>query len=180
MQAEGDSFDSIFQSEDIEVYQQSDLKPGEFEIGKKLGVVDRKQRFYRFDLDDHDTRNEQIQPVAAVQVNALITNRQRFLLFDTQAPFSQFEDKTRFVCGFEKTRPKFTMNAHGAADDLPGQIVYLQMFAIQCIGLAQRAGPMAWPLASRPPPGSERPNLQLYLCALCDLCGEIVFQPTCL
>ena len=65
---------------DVEVDEQSDLPAAEPQIGQKLCVMDGVQSFYRFEFDYNPIRYQQVNPVAAVQLDALIRDRESSLL----------------------------------------------------------------------------------------------------
>ena len=61
------------------------------------------QLFNRLDFHDYCVFYQQVDPVAAVQIDALVSDRERNLTQGVQATASQFVCQTDFVCRLQKT-----------------------------------------------------------------------------
>ena len=68
---------------------------GEFQVGEHLRRVNRRQRLRGLQLHNHCIVDEQIRSIACVEMNALIHQRNRKLVDDSQPRLPQFEYDTR-------------------------------------------------------------------------------------
>jgi hypothetical protein len=64
----------------------------------------------RLDLDDHLLLDEEIDAVTFLGADAAIHERQLPLSLETEMAVGEFDGKVRFICRFEQSRPKLTVN----------------------------------------------------------------------
>ncbi len=70
-----------------------------------------------FELNDQLAIHDQIEPIATVQMHALVTDRQGNLPLEGDLAKGQFMAKAGFVSRLKQARPKLPMNLDGCADD---------------------------------------------------------------
>ena len=96
-----DAANAVLQMDDVKVDQEADREPGKLEIRQHLGSVDRFECSYGFEFDDDCMLHDQVQAVAAVQVDAAVLDSHWNLTLNFQAGASQFVEQTRVVGGFQ-------------------------------------------------------------------------------
>ena len=81
-----------------------------------MGLMDRKNVFNAFDFDNHFILDQQIKPVAAIQLNALVLDRQRALPLKGDSLQVNFMAEAFFVCRFEEPGTKRPVDLDCCAD----------------------------------------------------------------
>jgi hypothetical protein len=74
---------------DIEVDQQANRAPGEFEIGEQLSLMNWLQPFDGLQFDNHLLFHQQVNAIAALQLYSAIFDGQRPLPLDLYPSFNQ-------------------------------------------------------------------------------------------
>ena len=111
--------DAVFEEADVEVQEQAAGEARELEIGDQLSFVDGSEGINALDLDDHPSFDQEVDAVAAVELDAVVDNRKRDLALNAQAGFGEFVAQTHLIGGFEQARAESAVNSDRAADDLP-------------------------------------------------------------
>ncbi len=60
------------------------VQPVSFKIREQLRVMHRQERFDRLEFNDHLFFDNEIEPVSAIEFDAAIFDRQRFLTLEFQ------------------------------------------------------------------------------------------------
>ncbi len=81
------------------------------QVCEQLAAVNRCQRFDRLDLYDHGLLNDQVGSIGAVDVNALVQQRQFLLRFKLQSRRHQFVTEASKVGLLENSRSDCPVNA---------------------------------------------------------------------
>ncbi len=89
----------------------------ELQVGKQLSLVNRHQVINSFDFYDHNSLDEEVKAVAAIQFYFPIDHGQWFLLFYLQATLDDLEGETGFIRRFQEAGSKSAMHFYGSADD---------------------------------------------------------------
>lgn len=76
-----------------------------------------------FDFDDDLAINDEVQSIAAVELEPVVGDGQRSLSLDVVAAFAQFVAEAGLVRGFEQAGAERTMHGDGGADHGPGHRV---------------------------------------------------------
>ena len=71
----------------------------------------------RFDLDDHQTLDEKIEPIETVHHDTLVHNGKSDLAFDFEPSESKLIDKAGEVHAFQKSRTEGSMDLYRRFDD---------------------------------------------------------------
>src|SRR5207248_5315711 len=82
----------------IEVDKEPDLLTRESEVCEQLGFMNAFDVLYAFELNDYCVSDEQINSVAAIQLDVLVCDRQVHLPTKTNSSQVQLMTKTLFVC----------------------------------------------------------------------------------
>src|SRR5688572_12229708 len=77
-----------------------------------------KESVHRLHLDDDEVLNNQIDAIARVEDDSLVSNRDRSLDAIPQIARAQLEPQARHVCRFQQTGTDLSMDLDGRADDL--------------------------------------------------------------
>ena len=99
------------------------MQSGELQVGEYLGLVDRVESLNRFEFDDHQAVDSQIQPEPAIDPNPPVDNRQLLLALDKTASVEEFVFQTRFVSGLQKPWTKFLVNGYCCSDNQFGKLI---------------------------------------------------------
>ena len=83
--------------------------------------MDRQQSLDSFDFNNQVAFEDDIQPIPAIQLNALIEDRQRHLSGKWDAGLPQLQTETFFVCGFKQSGPERSVHGNREADKALGQ-----------------------------------------------------------
>jgi len=81
----------------VEVDQQAYIAATEADIGKKLGLADRINRFYTLNLYEDEIFDDQIETVAQFDALAVIDHGESNLAGDLPTLFLEFVGEARFV-----------------------------------------------------------------------------------
>ena len=82
-----EAFQAIFQQMDVEVDQRSKSQLAQFQVGRELGVVERRQLLDGLQFDDHAGTDENIQSQSGVEPNRIIDHRQADLTLERDVAF---------------------------------------------------------------------------------------------
>jgi hypothetical protein len=97
--------DSVPQMHDIEIDQQANRSAAELEIRDHLGLVNRRNSLYRFDLHDHKVFHQQIYPIAKIQLCPAINHRKPDLSFRPDTCLSKFVLQARLIGALKQSGP---------------------------------------------------------------------------
>src|ERR1019366_6377726 len=81
----------------------------------------------RFEFDNHTIVHNQVNAISAIQMAALVLNRQLNLAAKRKLPQSELMTHAGFIGRFEQTRPEFPMHRNGGPDDLAGKVRFNQL-----------------------------------------------------
>lgn len=80
--------------------------------------MDGSGRFNGFDLDDDFPFDNDVGPEGLIEVNVLVSNRERELSLQPQPSFTKLVCQHHLVDGLQKSRTKFSVHAEcGIQDD---------------------------------------------------------------
>jgi hypothetical protein len=79
--------------------------------------MDGQQPVDCLDLHDEGILYDEVEPVAAIERDALITQRHGTLPLDPQPAKLQFVGQAQLVRGFEQPRPEVSMHLNARAED---------------------------------------------------------------
>ena len=74
-----------------------------------------------FNLEDQNAFNNEIDPIAAIQVDALVFHWKRYLSLETDPAKMQFMAEALFVCRLKESRTKCSMHLNCGANHALGQ-----------------------------------------------------------
>jgi len=103
----------LSQERHIEVNQQAYTLVSEFQVGQELGLVNRHQFLNGFQFQNDFVLHEEIDLVATVQLQTFIFDRQVHLSLEAQPAKMKLVAQALFVCRFQKTGAKMTMDLDG-------------------------------------------------------------------
>jgi hypothetical protein len=118
-----DTLDSIFEVKHVEVEQETSLQAGETKIREQLCGVHGCQLVNRLDLHHHQVRDQEINPIAGVQLYRVICNRDRYLTLNLMSALDQLVRKADFISALQQTRAQCGMDGHGARKNALGKWV---------------------------------------------------------
>ena len=116
------AFQAVFQDLYIEIDQKALVYFGEFHIREQLGLMNRFQLGHGFEFYDDGIFNEQINSIAAIEMNSFIVDRQWVLRLEGNAGQMKLTGEALLICGFQQTGAKMPMDFDGGADDPMGQV----------------------------------------------------------
>jgi hypothetical protein len=116
-----DPLDTVAQRHAVEIEQKAYPPVAQLQVGEQLRSVNRSEAFNRFDLDDHLIVDKQVNPVAGVQPNVFVLDRQSELTHDVRPSPFEFVCETNLVRGLQQSRPEFRMYFERSGQDAFGQ-----------------------------------------------------------
>jgi hypothetical protein len=69
-----DSLDAVAHEDLVEVHQEAKPATSQFEVGKHLGNVDGGEFLDSLDFDNHQTADDEIQPVSTIELLSFVVN----------------------------------------------------------------------------------------------------------
>ena len=117
---------AVFQSQGIEIHQQTDTVPAHAQVGQKLRFMDRQQFVDSLDFDNQFARNDDVGAEANVHRNAFIDNGYIGLAFEFDAGALKFEAEASLIDRFEQSRSHVPMQLDCQPNDLFGQFAAQQ------------------------------------------------------
>jgi hypothetical protein len=118
------SLDAIFEDGNVEVDEQPPLNPGKFEVGQELGFVDRRESFNGLELNHQGSWKQDVEPVAALQMNVFVANGQRMLTHMRNPGMPQFIGQTFLVGGLQQAGSQLPVHLNGKSNDLMRERVF--------------------------------------------------------
>jgi hypothetical protein len=79
--------------------------------------VDWQQSLDGFQLDDQLIAHDEVDSVGALEADALVHDRYDLLLFEAKLAQHELARQTRFVRGFEESRPQRSVNFDACTND---------------------------------------------------------------
>ena len=73
--------DAVLKHRNIEIDEQPDPPSTDTQVGQQLSIMNWGQGFDGFAFDYYGSRDQQIHPIATAQMNTLVFDWQRLLLF---------------------------------------------------------------------------------------------------
>jgi hypothetical protein len=70
---------------------------------KKLGLVHKQNVLDGLHLDDYLILHEHIQSISTLQLNLMVSQRHRFLLFNLEAASTELEGEAGFIGRFQES-----------------------------------------------------------------------------
>lgn len=104
----------------MEVDEKSEPEAFQAEIGQELGLVDRGEPLDRLDFDGHESTDDDIKPIAAIEPDPLVFQRQGLLPLEGELSPREFVTEAFFMGRLEQTWPQAPMDFDGRAHDLVG------------------------------------------------------------
>jgi hypothetical protein len=95
---------------------------GEAQVRYDLSLVDREEALYGLELDEDAVFDDQIGPVAAIEPQVPVQDRDRPLPREAQAAETKLCAETGFVDGLEEPRTQASMDLDECPDDTVGAI----------------------------------------------------------
>jgi hypothetical protein len=81
-------------------------------------------------MDNVDSFNAKIDAIGAVNVEAIVRDRQRYFRLYQEASFFKLMDQTAVICALQETGSKRGMYAHCATDDRLSYFVYFHVLCL--------------------------------------------------
>jgi hypothetical protein len=122
-----DSLKAIAEEAGTEVDEQSYREVQKSQIRKYLLPVGQCQLFDGLQLDDDQAVDQQIDPEATIETDALVLDRYPFVTLDRIATFFELTRKQNLINGLEETRSEVSVNADGSIDDLTSDDIDVTM-----------------------------------------------------
>ena len=117
-----ETFQAVFQDFHIKIDQEALFYFGEFHIREQLGIVNRFQLGHGLQFHDDGIFNEEIDSIAAIEMNPFIVDRERVFRFEGNAGQMKLTGQALLICGFQQTGAKMSMDFDGGTDDPMGQV----------------------------------------------------------
>jgi len=134
------SADPVPQVLDVEVDEQSDAFPTEFQVREQLRLVNGKNRFDRFDLDDHFVLNDEIDAISKRNGDVVVDNRKWLLSLERQTEAIQFVAQTYLVGTFKQAGTESGMHLVGRAQHAMGYPTMNQMVPVSTVRIRALRG----------------------------------------
>ncbi len=141
-----ESIDTSLHQRRMPVQQITQAVSGEFEVGQDLRLVDRENPLNRLVLDDHQSFNQHVQPVANIESEFSIRERHPNLTLHYQPGPLEFMGEACLIRGLEKPRTKGPMNSDRATDDRSSEtvevvpVIALHFFSLRNAGAGADEG----------------------------------------
>jgi len=81
----GKSPEAVLEDSDVEVYEESNRKASELEIGEHLSLMNGQEPLDRLHFDDEFILDDDVQAIAAMKPYALVSHRNRPLALKAEA-----------------------------------------------------------------------------------------------
>jgi hypothetical protein len=117
--AADEPFDAVLQAWHMEVDQQPRPISAQLQVREELSLMDRQQLRHRFQLDDHDVIDDEVCPVAELDLHAVVRDREKHLNMDAKPALPELVRKTGFVRALQQPWSDRGMNSYGGIDHLP-------------------------------------------------------------
>ena len=99
---------------------------GEFQVGRKLRLVNGVDFFSCFDLHDDQAADREVHPKSGVDLVVSVSHRQSDLPLEGDISFFQFTGEALFVNGLQKSRAKRGVNSKRGINDLARNQIVLR------------------------------------------------------
>ncbi|HEX8850479.1 MAG TPA: hypothetical protein VF761_13190 [Gemmatimonadaceae bacterium] len=104
----------------MEIADQSHRHSRQFHAGEYLRCHDGMQLLDGFDLDDHGIVDDQVDPIAGVEIDSLVVQGEIDLSTDFEASQLELAREASLIHGFKQPGPHEPMDLDGSSDDLSG------------------------------------------------------------
>ena len=84
----------------------------QFEVGEQLSEVQGKQFFNRLQFNDHAIFDKVVDPIASLEADAVVCDRQADLVLKMQSVHAELVMKTGVVGALQQTSAKRGVNLH--------------------------------------------------------------------
>src|SRR5215813_11823698 len=81
----GESPEAVLEDGDVEIYEESNRKASEFEVGEHLSLMDGQEPLDSLHFDDEFVLDDDIQAIAAIKPHALVSHGNRPLALELEA-----------------------------------------------------------------------------------------------
>ncbi|HEX6308908.1 MAG TPA: hypothetical protein VFZ69_12010 [Longimicrobiales bacterium] len=122
---------TVLEQCNIEVDEERHLEMHQPEISQDSCGVNGIQPFNGLELHDYRAFHDHIQPVAALQVDTLIRQRNGLLQFDIESAPGEFVREARLVRRLQEPRPELAMHMDGSANNATGNLIDIQLSALR-------------------------------------------------
>ena len=95
------------------VDEEPNLKASQAHVRQELRVMERKQLIDALCLDHDLSFDDDVQPVATVELDSLVRHGERLLPLEGESTETELVTETLFVGGFEQPRPEGLVNLDG-------------------------------------------------------------------
>lgn len=133
-----EALETIFQANHVEIHQQTDLVPGQAQIGQQLRLVDRKHPLHRLDFQDQFISDDDVGPEPFIQQPIAIDDRHSDLPLKRNTRFRQFEAKTFLINRLQQPWAKLLVHLDRQPDDSLGQFALNQHNTPQWLSVVPR------------------------------------------
>ena len=96
-----ESLNAVEHVHHVEVQQQPDTNPAQLQIGQQLGLVDWQDSLHRFDFHENFLLDTQIYAVRGIDLESVVSDRQRDLGLDAETGLLKIVGKTTMVRTFK-------------------------------------------------------------------------------
>ena len=125
---------------DVEVHEQTERFVCVPQIREHLSMVNRQNRFNRFQLHDHRVFHDDVDSIPPLQLETFVMNGNYLFSHDVHPTLTQFIHQAGPIRALEKTRPKCAMDFNPSADDAVGEVIQVvRVHAVVELQLAGRA-----------------------------------------
>jgi hypothetical protein len=100
----------------MKVDQQAERHIKQLHVGKKLGFVNRKDFFHRFDFNDKATIHENIEAQGFIELQAFVIDEDRSLLNCRDALQNELTHHAFFINALDQARTFESMHFDGRSD----------------------------------------------------------------
>src|SRR5260221_6080568 len=119
------SYYSLGQQRRVEVDQETNAHSRQLHVGKQLCLMDWHNSLNCFQLQNHFLPHNQVDPITAVELEALVRNWKVDLTLEGQPAQMQFVAEALLISGLQQPRTEMPMHFNGCSNDRTGSRVSL-------------------------------------------------------
>ena len=116
--SEREPANAVTEQRDVEIHEQAELQFRQLQVGQNLRLVEARQRLDRLDLHNHRIGDDNVKPIAGVQLQAFVENWEGNLTLDRNATKAEFVREALLVSRFKKAGPEGPVNLQPRVHDL--------------------------------------------------------------
>ncbi len=123
----------------MEIDQEAHADVQQPQMREQLCIINRVQRLFAFKFNYDPGFDHQISSETAVELDAIVDNRDRLLSLNSLAKSQEFVSKACFVRGFEQAGPKPAMNCYCGSDDFITKIArHGRILVVRSLGCSMK------------------------------------------